>query len=551
MTCETVRPELDSLVRGELDAAKARLLRAHLAECDACSGALAAVTLLAEKLRALPPEPVDADALADQVLARARRGSSGRRRPASTPSLGFPALALLAVLGAGAGFLAVRALREPTPAGTPGTAASPDTKSPSPEATTPAPSSTPSPAASTPSPEPARTPEPASSPPLTSPDATPSAAPTLSPLGPDAPGPDGSPAPSPDVVAHGPASPTPAPAASAPAPAALAFACASLRGEARVRPAGAGPTGWRPLQPGAALAPGDEVQAVSGSLELSLVRGAAGPTSERVVLAAGARATVAPAAGVGVKLDAGEVFASCAAALSLGAGPSRVSCESGDLSLALGREGQVEVTSWAGRARVEASGTPVDLAPGERVQVEKGGRAGRPAAAPGEAPRWLAAARAIEPARVVWAFRARDALDPLAPPLLVGTRGAEGARGGAVKGKPEGLRAVCLGRGTPEGIAPLETGLRLRVRYRLARTVPLGIQVVDASQGRNYQAVVRDPRPALWSEVDVAVESLAEENKGSHALAAGDRLDLVTISAHGDDPALAFDVAEIVLYRSR
>ena len=83
--------------------------------------------------------------------------------------------------------------------------------------------------------------------------------------------------------------------------------------------------------------------------------------------------------------------------------------------------------------------------------------------------------------------------------LLVGERDGPAIRGKTPASRGPDTKAVCIGRGEPGGIAGFEPGLRLRVRYRLARAAPLGFQLTDVTHARNYQAVIASPRTSARS----------------------------------------------------
>jgi hypothetical protein len=530
--CAEVQVELDSYVREDLDRKVASAVRAHVAGCESCSAELEAVTAMARGLAALPPEPVDADAFAEKVLARARRGASGRRPavPGGGNRLGLAAIALALVAG---GAAVVVTVRTPPPEPVPVTATPPATPPVAPPAPAPPPAAAPAPA------EPPVEPTP---PPETAP--VPSAPPET-----------------PGDLTRGPTPPSEPPATPAPTPPELAGPVAPApvwtvsRGDARVHRAGSAATAWEPLALGGALRPGDQAQAQQGALELTLASAAPAPDAagvlgfDRLLLGPGSRATLAPGEKTAARVDAGEVFASSAAPLVLAVGSTTISAE-GDLGLALAKGGALDVVAYAGRARVENGAQRLDLKEGQRVSVDKAGKVGRIAAAPAEAPRWLVAQRALDPSRVLAAFKAASAADP-GPRLLVGDRDGGSIRGKTPPGKPERTKAVCVGRGEPAGIATYEPGLRLRVRYRLGTAAPLGLQLVDMTHARNFQAVVAAPRVGLWTEVDFDLDRLVDEERSGRTLGAGDRLDLVTISAHGEDASLVLEVSDVVIYRSR
>src|SRR5579883_620312 len=487
MSCDRVRPELDSLARGELEAAAEKEVRQHLASCVACRRELASVEAIALALRSAPKVPIDADALADRVIARARRGEprAASSRPAAI------GLLLAGILGAGAAVIARTHKTPEEPAPAPARA---------PFVTVPAPA------------EPPREERPA---PVRE-DVAP--VPTL-----EAPSP-----PPPETITQKPADlpkeePSPTPVKEPPA-VSLACRVASVRGEARVRHAGAGATDWEPLAVGASLAPSDEVTASSGSLELAFARGklpAASLGLDRLVLAEGARATLATGGSL-ARIDAGSAFASSASPLLLSVAK------------------KAELALHAGRASVELAGEKKDLRAGARVAIDAGKL--DDAGAAGEAPAWVAVHRAIEPARVVLRYP-----DGPTGPLLVGDRSGDVVRGGTSAAKGPGTRVVCLGNGEARGLFGHEAGLRLRLRYRLARSVPLGFQVTDRTQNRDFQAVLVSPRAGEWTTIELELDGLEAAGK---RIAAGDRLDIVTLSAHGNDPELDFEVSEVLVYRA-
>ncbi len=321
-----------------------------------------------------------------------------------------------------------------------------------------------------------------------------------------------------------------------------------------MRPAGStAATAWRPLAAGASLGPGDQVQAGSGAVELALASGTVPPEEaavlghDRIVLAAGARATFAPGPAFAASVEAGEVFASARATLALQVGAATIALDRADAALAVAKTGTVDVVALAGRVQVQVSGKSVDLEGAQRVAIDRNGHPGK--VIPGaDAPHWLASARAIDPARILLSVRG-GAADSKAPALLVGERQGDAIRGGTTARKGPGTKIVCTGRGVPEGFAVFELGLRLRVRYRLPRSVPLGLQITETGHGRNFQAVVAAPRAGVWTELDFDLGQLVDEAKSGAQLAPGDRLDILTLSAHGEDPELVFEVGEITLYR--
>jgi hypothetical protein len=503
MSCDRVRPELDSLVRGELDATAEREVRKHLAACVACRRELASIEAIALALRSAPKVPIDADALADRVIARARRGEP--RASSSRPAV--IGLLLAGILGAGAAVIARSAKPPVEPVSAP---------APAPFVTVPAPTPKPTDEIDLP-PPPGESvlPIPSATPPPPPPEAL-----TAKPL---------------DLSKE---ASSPAPAKE---PSAITLACrvASVRGEARVRHAGAGATDWEPLAAGASLAPSDEVTASSGSLELSFARGklpAASLGLDRLVLAEGARATLAPGTSL-ARIDAGSAFASSSSPLLLSIASATVTLE-GDATLSLVKGG--ELALHAGRASVDVGGEKADLHAGARVAIEAGKL--RDAGAAGEPPAWVAAHRAIDASRVVFSYPSGTSGS-----LLVGDRSGDVVHGGTSAAKGPGTRVVCLGNGEARGLFGHEAGLRLRLRYRLARSVPLGLQVTDRTQSRDFQAVVVSPRAGEWTTIELELDGLEAAGK---KLASGDRLDIVTLSAHGNDPSLDFEVSEVLVYRA-
>ncbi len=547
MTCESVRFELEAFARRDLDAKTEAAVREHVSGCAGCRAALADVKVLVRALEALPPEEVDADALADRVLARARRSASGRTPPPRR-SVAAP-LVVTALLG-GAAVLAIVHRGPPETTGTaperapapalPSAPAAP-TVPPAPAlpvvpAAPPTPESAPVPSTATP-----EHPAPPSEPPsrmeeLTSKPETPPR---------EEPTPGAPPPPPPPSPREDPAPPVP------PSVPALACSVASVPGEARVRKKGGAATSWQPLALDALLEPGDEVTASKGTLELAFARPGAPRDGvlalDRLVLATGSHATLAPDERSSARVDSGEVFVSTASPFVLLAGQATLTLEGCDASISCAKAGGVSVAAHAGRVAIDAAGKRTTLEAGQGVSLDKAGKAGRAVAAP-DLPKWLAAHRVLDPSRVVCAYRPGD---EKAPPLLVGERSGDLVRGGTTPKKGPGTRVVCVGRGDAAGLAVHETGLRLRVRYRLGKVVPFGLQVTETAHAKNFQAALAAPRAGVWTVVDFELDALAGELDHAARLAPGDHLDLVTLSAHGDDPALDFEVSEILIYRPR
>ncbi len=148
-------------------------------------------------------------------------------------------------------------------------------------------------------------------------------------------------------------------------------------------------------------------------------------------------------------------------------------------------------------------------------------------------------------------MHARDAAATAGPRVLLGERDGGVLRGGTTARKGPTTKIVCLGTGERRGIAGHEPGLRLRVRYRLSRAVPLGVQVTETGHGRSFQAAVAAPRAGLWTELDLDLDRFVDEAREGRALAPGDRLDLVTVSAHGDDAGVVLEVSDVLLHRAR
>jgi hypothetical protein len=325
---------------------------------------------------------------------------------------------------------------------------------------------------------------------------------------------------------------------------------ASVPGEARVRRKGGGATSWKPLALGAALDPGDEVTAVKGTLELAFARPGAPRDGvlalDRVVLGPGAHATLAPDEHSSARVESGEVFASTASPLVIAAGPATLTLEGCDASVSCAKSGGVSVAAHAGRVVFDAAGKRTTLETGQAALLDRAGKASRAVAA--ELPKWLAAHRALDPSRILCAYRPGDAQ---APPLLVGESSGEVVRGGTTPRKGPNTKVVCVGRGDTAGLAVHEAGLRLRVRYKLGKVVPFGLQVTETGHAKNFQAAVAAPRAGVWTVLEFDLDALAGELDKAARLAPGDHLDLVTLSAHGDDPALDFEVSEIVIYRPK
>ena len=84
--CPDKEPMLHALLDGELDAANASALEAHLKTCPGCAQRLAALTALHQRLSELPPAPAPFASLAIIAAMRPLRasgaaagGSSDRR----------------------------------------------------------------------------------------------------------------------------------------------------------------------------------------------------------------------------------------------------------------------------------------------------------------------------------------------------------------------------------------------------------------------------------------------------------------------------------------
>lgn len=310
-------------------------------------------------------------------------------------------------------------------------------------------------------------------------------------------------------------------------------------GEARVRRGG---RAWSDLRAGDVLRAGDALEA-EGPVVLALSTIAPadlGPfeAGDRVVLAPGARTTLASDA---VQVDVGAVLVSAWRPVVVRAGACVVRVSSGDAEVSM-RSGAVTVVARAGQVDVETRDERRALAVGQRASVDRRGRLGASAAAREPAPPWAAALAGSS--RALVAYPARPGTAPLV--ALVGTpAGANGLLGATRPATGPNTQVVCWGEADPaRAIAALRAGMTLSLEYRLSAPVPLGVQITDVTQARNYQGVLATPRAGAWTWVHVRLERLEDEAKQGAQLAVGDLLDFLTISAHGEAPGVVLEVRE-------
>lgn len=539
MSCDEVEPELEPWVRGELSAPAAAAVKAHVAGCEACREAARWLGPLAKRLAALPPaadDELDADALADRVLARARRPGPQGDGGAARLVLGLAAWLLVggvvwfvAAPRPGAPPVVPLVTEAPPPAATTATPP-PATEAPPPPATEARPPAT-EPAPPTTEPAPATEARaPATEPPATEPLPPPEELAQLAPAT-EPPSPAEPPAPATEV-------------ASAPRPRRERAARADrLEGDARVRRAGG--DGWTALAAGDLLAEGDEVEALR-AVDLALL--AAPPQADaaddrveldpgdRLLLAAGARATIGAD---GARLEAGQAVAFAREALLL-AGAARVTVR-GDASLALSRGGELQVAALAGQVELAPA---LRLGARQRVAVDARGRAGKVTAGPAELPAWAQQVRRSPGARLAGTTPGAGPL-----PLALGEARPDGARGVATPAAPTPTtRAVTFGQGLPTGGWRHVAGARLRVVYRLSAPATLGVTLTDVTRGQDVQAVLRAPRAGVWTTLDVELDALRGARDRTLRLAPGDVLDLVTISSHGEGQPVELEVAELSVH---
>jgi hypothetical protein len=540
--CAWVQPELEPWLRGDLDESAADAIEAHVARCPSCTGEVAWLRPLVKDLEGWGAATY-ADGVADRVLARAAGEEPVGPSGPSAPTLGGQlVLAVVTIAVVGLALL----LRDtgPPPA--------PATPSPPPRAV-----SVEGPPTS-PAPPPA---------PVVEDRVEPEVAPPVPPTPPDEP-----PAPPPDVAPPAEADPlvvvveAPPPVVPAPppptatetgpvveapptvAPAARDLATL-LHGEARVRRGG---RAWSALREGELLRAGDALDA-EGPVVLALAgaqddRSADGSfdTRDRVVLAPGARTTIAPAgeSGHALQVDAGAVLVATSGAVAVRAGACVVHVTAGDAEVGL-RSGAVTVVARAGQVELQVGVRDERqvLAVGQRAAIDRRGRVGAAAAARDPALPWTAALSGAT-GRAVAAYPARPGSAALA--LLVGTpAGASGVSGVTRPATGPNTQVVCWGEADPaRAIAPLRAGATLSFEYRLSASVPLGVQVTDVTQERNFQGVLATPRVGAWTWTHVRLERLEDEAKQGARPALGDLLDFVTISAHGDAPGVVLEVRE-------
>lgn len=535
--CARVQPELEPWLRGDLDEAAADAIEAHVAGCGSCTGEVAWLRPLVKDLEGWGAATY-ADGVADRVLARAAGGAKRSSEP-SAPTVGSQVvLAVVTIAVVGLALL----LRDTRPPPAP---AAPSPPPPAVVVEEPSTSPTPPPAPVVEDPvEPAPA-EPDDEPPSPPPEVAP--ADDEDPL---------------DVVVEAPPPVLPTPPPSQPAetgpvveapptvaPAARDLA-ALLHGEARVRRGG---RAWSALREGELLRAGDALEA-EGPVVLALAGapregpddgdGGAFDARDRVVLAPGARTTIAPAgdAGHALQLDAGAVLVATSGAVAVRAGACVVHVAAGDAEVAL-RSGAVTVVARAGQVELEGRDERRALAVGQRAAIDRRGRLGAAAAARDPALLWTAALSGAS-GRAVAAYPARPGSAPLV--LLVGTpAGAEGVVGVTRPATGPSTQVVCWGETDPaRAIAPLRAGATLSFEYRLSASVPLGVQVTDVTQARNFQGVLATPRVGAWTWTHVRLERLEDEAKQGARPALGDLLDFVTISAHGDAPGVVLEVRE-------
>jgi hypothetical protein len=537
MTCDEVLLELDGHARGELPAARAARVREHLAGCAGCREEAAFAARLAGALAETRPAApaVDPDALTARVLETSRAGRVARRaRPRAAPASGLaPAFALAASVALVVGLGAWAGLRERGPAPAQDVAA----RDRAPEVE-PGPSVTPGTGAERVEP---RVDEPP--PALVEPSGPPPPSPTTPlPEQPaavvDVPTPEASDAPdAPDALD---VTETRVPRGATPR--GLAGVVLAARGRAEASSDG-GRT-WSDVAAGAALAPGARVRVGRGG---GLLAALAEATDEpevggaRVALSADAEVSFAEAGAV--RLEAGACFAQLDRRVAIVAGGTRVDAGAADVEVRLARTGRVAVCVSQGVATLSNG---VTLRAGQQVEVDPRGRVGRPRRGPERAPAWSAEASA--PRRVLL----HEALDDWA---RTGARRVGRARGdGTVEGEAPAAgasaRQVSFGKSEAEGgLVHVTADARLRLRYRVARTTALRVQVMDHTLNDNVHVVTRAPRAGVWTVLDVRLDRLADNAKRGRRVSSGDLIGYVTLEAEADaEGPVTLEVDEVTIF---
>ena len=238
-------------------------------------------------------------------------------------------------------------------------------------------------------------------------------------------------------------------------------------------------------------------------------------------------------------LERGECFASVDNTLAILLPAGRVEIYSGEVGVAVGYSGRVQVAALTGNASLFLPAGRVDLDPGQRVSVDRKGRAGR-ARKGAKTPRWTRGLRKAEQVLYLEAFNAWN-------PTYMSPQGAL-QRGVAISERTGNESVVRFGRSEDTGgLFRHEGPLRIRVRYRLSDAAPITLQIMNHTQRDNYHTVLRAPRVGLWTDAVFRVERFEDNEKRGKKPRDGDLWGYVALRT----PAARLEVDEVSLYRIR